>query len=43
MVHGILEYGGQKVRTSDLFDTETPIAMTKKFFKGLKVCAYDQI
>ena len=37
MVPAVLEYGGQKVRGSDLFETETPIAMTKKFLKGLKV------
>ena len=37
MVHSVLEYGGQRVRGSDLFDTENPIAMTKKFLKGLKV------
>ena len=37
MVPAILEYGGQKVRGSDLFEAETPIAMTKKFLKGLKV------
>ncbi|CAH1796939.1 unnamed protein product [Owenia fusiformis] len=36
MVHSLLEYGGQKVRSSDLFGTENPIAFTKKFFKGLK-------
>ena len=33
----LLEYAGQKVRSSDLFGQETPIAMTKKFLKGLKV------
>lgn len=37
MVSMVLEYGGSKVRGSELFDTDTPIAMTKKFFKGLKV------
>ncbi len=37
MVLGVLEYAGQKVRSSDLFGNETPIAMTKKFLKGLKV------
>ncbi|ELT93726.1 hypothetical protein CAPTEDRAFT_126905 [Capitella teleta] len=36
MVPAVLEYAGQKVRGSDLFETETPIAMTKKFLKGLK-------
>ena len=38
MVPAVLAYGGQKVRGSDLFGSETPIAMTKKFLKGLKVC-----
>ena len=37
MVPAVLEYGGQKARGSDLFGNETPIAMTKKFLKGLKV------
>ena len=37
MVTAVLEYGGHKVRGSELFETDTPIAMTKKFFKGLKV------
>ena len=37
MVAAVLEYGGQKARGSDLFGNETPIAMTKKFLKGLKV------
>jgi len=40
LVPTVLEYAGQKVRGSgDLFDCETPtpISITKKFFKGLKV------
>ena len=37
MVGMLLEYAGQKIRGSDLFGQETPIAMTKKFLKGLKV------
>ncbi len=37
MVGLLLEYAGQKIRSSDLFGQETPIAMTKKFLKGLKV------
>src|SRR6218665_3679052 len=37
MVPAILEYGGHKVRSSDLFESDNPIAMTKKFLKGLKV------
>ena len=38
MVPAVLEYGGQKSRGSDLFGSDTPIAITKKFLKGLKVC-----
>lgn len=38
MVHAVIEFGGTKVRGTDLFGSETPIAMTKKFLKGLKVC-----
>ena len=40
MVPTVLEYAGQKVRGGgDLFDadTPTPMSITKKFFKGLKV------
>jgi len=40
LVPTVLEYAGQKVRGGgDLFesDTPTPISITKKFFKGLKV------
>jgi len=40
LVPTVLEYAGQKVRGgADLFesDTPTPISITKKFFKGLKV------
>ena len=37
MVSSVLEYGGQKVRGNDLFGNDTPIAMTKKFLKGLQV------
>ena len=37
MIPAALDYGGQRVRGSDLFDADTPIAMTKKFLKGLKV------
>lgn len=36
MVPAVLEYGGQKVRSSDLYEAENPIALTKKFLKGLK-------
>lgn len=40
LVPTVLEYAGQKVRgAGDLFDSDAPapIAITKKFFKGLKV------
>ena len=37
MVSAVLEYGGQRVRGNDLFENDTPIAMTKKFLKGLQV------
>ena len=43
LVPTVLEYAGQKVRGGgDLFESETPtpIAITKKFFKGLKVGKY---
>ncbi|KAI0237324.1 Vacuolar protein sorting-associated protein 45 [Lamellibrachia satsuma] len=36
MVSAVLEYGGQRVRGNDLFENDTPIAMTKKFLKGLQ-------
>ena len=37
MVSAVLEYGGQKVRTTDLLESQTPITITKKFLRGLKV------
>jgi len=46
MVPTVLEYAGQKVRGGggDFFDSDAPapIAITKKFFKGLKVLQYLQ-
>jgi len=42
LVPTVLEYAGQKVRGGgDVFDADTqnPISITKKFFKGLKVTA----
>ena len=37
LVPAVLEYGGRKARGSDLFGNQDAVAMTKKFFKGLKV------
>ncbi|XP_022331631.1 vacuolar protein sorting-associated protein 45-like [Crassostrea virginica] len=36
LVPAVLEYGGRKARGSDLFGNQDAVAMTKKFFKGLK-------
>ncbi|KAF6018868.1 VPS45 [Bugula neritina] len=36
MLGYVLNYGGQKKRSSDLFGTQSPISLTKRFFKGLK-------
>lgn len=38
LVQAILDYGGMKARGSDLFGSQDPVAITKKFLKGLKVC-----
>ena len=43
MVSAVVEYGGQKVRGNDLFENDTPIAMTKKFLKGLQVIKYKKV
>lgn len=40
LVPAVLEYGGRKARGSDLFGNQDAVAMTKKFFKGLKVIKY---
>ena len=37
LLRAILEFGGRSKRTSELFETATPLSMTRKFFKGLKV------
>lgn len=36
LVPAVLEYGGRKARGSDLFGNQDAVAITKKFFKGLK-------
>ena len=36
LVPMVLDYGGVKARGADLFGGEHPMAITKKFFKGLK-------
>ena len=36
-MRAILEYGGRSKRTTELFEENTPLGITKKFFKGLKV------
>lgn len=36
MIPAVLEYGGHKARSSDLLESDNPIALTKKFLKGLK-------
>ena len=36
LVPMVLDYGGVKARGADLFGAEPPMAITKKFFKGLK-------
>lgn len=35
MVKYILDYGGQKRRNTDLFGTQSPMSITRRFFKGL--------
>ncbi len=36
-VYDMLEFGGGKVRSSDLFGNLSAMSITKKFIKGLKV------
>ncbi|XP_048736203.1 vacuolar protein sorting-associated protein 45-like [Ostrea edulis] len=36
VIPAVLEYGGRKARGSDLFGNQDAVAITKKFFKGLK-------
>lgn len=37
MVRLILDFAGENVRKGELFGNEDPIAITKKFLKGLQV------
>lgn len=37
LVSAIVEYGGKRVRGSDLFSPKDAVAITKQFLKGLKV------
>lgn len=32
-----MEYGGLKFRQADLFNTQTPMAITRQFIRGLRV------
>ncbi|CAF0811095.1 unnamed protein product [Adineta ricciae] len=35
-LQAILEYGGSKFRQADLFNTQTPMAITRQFIRGLR-------
>lgn len=37
MVQSVVEYGGKRIRGSDLITPTDAVAITKQFFKGLKV------
>lgn len=37
LVSAVVEYGGKRVRGSDLFSPKDAVAITKQFLKGLKV------
>ena len=37
LVSAVVEYGGKRVRGSDLFSSTDAVAITKQFLKGLKV------
>lgn len=37
MIQSVVEYGGKRVRGSDLITPTDAVAITKQFFKGLKV------
>lgn len=39
MVKAVVEYGGKRVRGSDLITATDAVAITKQFFKGLSVRA----
>lgn len=36
MVHAVVEYGGKRIRGSDLITPTDAVSITKQFFKGLK-------
>ena len=40
LVSAVIEYGGKRVRGSDLFSPKDAVAITKQFLKGLKVYRY---
>ena len=40
LVSAVIEYGGKRVRGSDLFSPKDAVAITKQFLKGLKVYCY---
>lgn len=40
MVKSVVEYGGKRVRGSDLITATDAVAITKQFFKGFSVCTH---
>lgn len=40
MVKSVVEYGGKRVRGSDLITATDAVAITKQFFKGFSVCIH---
>lgn len=36
-LQAVIEYGGLKFRQADLFNTQTPMAITRQFIRGLRV------
>ncbi len=36
-IQALIDYGGQKIRQADLFNTQTPMAITRQFIRGLRV------
>jgi hypothetical protein len=36
-MQALLDYGGQKFRQADLFNTQTSLAITRQFIRGLRV------
>jgi len=44
LVTALIQYGGRNVRGSDLFgQNKTPLSLTRRFFKGLKVSKRGQV